>query len=89
MSNAGPKITVSIGLNLPVTEDEKGRFNRITPSITIGDIDPSLNVKDQLALCEKAIEETWDKVSELIEKEIEKEIEIRIKKLEEVKGRKK
>ena len=28
------KITVSIGLNLPVTDDEKGRFNRITPSIT-------------------------------------------------------
>jgi hypothetical protein len=42
-----------------------------------------------LVLCEKAIEETGDKVSELIEKEIEKEIEIRIKKLEEVKGRKK
>lgn len=83
------KITVSIGLNLPVTEDEKGRFNRITPSITIGDIDPDLNVKEQLSLCEKAIEETWDKVSELIEKEIEKEIEIRVQKLEGVKSRKK
>jgi len=82
------KITVSIGLNLPVTDDEKGRFNRITPSITIGDVDPNINVKEQLALCEKAIEETWDKVSELIEKEIEKEIEIRVNKLD-VKGRKK
>ena len=83
------KITVSIGLNLPVTDDEKGRFNRITPMIIIGDIDTDLNVKDQLALSEKAIEATWDKVSELIEKEIEKEIEIRVKKLDEVKGRKK
>ncbi len=83
------KITVSIGLNLPVTDDEKGRFNRITPTIIIGDIDTTLNVKEQLSLCEKAVEETWDKVSELIEKEIEKEIEIRVKKLDEVKGRKK
>jgi hypothetical protein len=82
------KIMVSIGLNLPVTDDEKGRFNRITPSITIGDIDPNLNVKEQLSLCEKAIEETWDKVSELIEKEIEKEIDIRVQKLD-VKARKK
>jgi hypothetical protein len=83
-----PKITVSIGLNLPVTEDEKGRFNRITPTITIGEINPNADVKEQLRVCEKAIEETWDKVSELIEKAIEKEIEIRVKKLGEVKGRK-
>jgi len=79
--NSSPRIGITIGLNLPIEEGEAGRFNRITPSITISNIDPTGNVKEQLSVCKQAVVATWIQVSELLDESIKQELDRRVAKL--------
>lgn len=85
----GPRIGITIGLNLPIEEGDAGRFNRITPSITITDIDPTGDVKEQLAVCKQAVMATWIQVSELLDESIKQELDRRVAKLRDLSKTKK
>jgi len=71
------KISVSLGLNIPLNEGN--RFDRFTPSVGVNDIDTDGNVDEQIKLGIEVADKCWTKISDLIEKKIKEETERSVK----------
>jgi len=83
-----PKVSVEIGMTLKLNKDGKDTFQFIRPTIGIADIDANGDEKDlkrQLDLAKSAISQTWDTVSDLVEKQINEELGLSSK--EQMKGK--
>ena len=63
-----PKVEAKIGFTLKIRKDSQYEF--IRPEIGISDIDSDEDVEKQLELAEKALKETWNKITDLASEEI-------------------
>lgn len=62
------KVSAKVGFTLKIRKDSQFEF--IRPEIGIEGIDTEEDISAQLDLAEKALKETWDKVTELASEEI-------------------
>jgi len=62
------KVSAGIGLTLKLFRDDSYQF--IRPSVEILEIDSEKDVKEQLDLAVKALDETWDVVTEQVNQKI-------------------
>jgi len=67
-----PKITVSMGLNVALSEGD--RYSRFTPSITVAEIDTDGDVKEQIDASLKTGKQVWDAISNLLEEQVNEEL---------------
>jgi len=67
------KITVSMGMNVPLYKDSK--YDRFTPSVMISEIDTNGDVEEQVdqALTDAKI--VWSKIGDWLEKQVNFELE--------------
>ena len=62
------KVSAEIGLTLKLFKDSQFEF--IRPSVKISEIDAEKDVKEQLDLAVKALNETWEVVTEQINQKV-------------------
>ena len=67
------KITVSMGMNVPLYKDS--RYDRFTPSVIIADIDTEGNVEEQIEQALSDAEIVWARVGDWIEEKVNFELE--------------
>jgi hypothetical protein len=79
------KVEAKVGLTLKIRKDSQYEF--IRPEIGISEIDADDDVTAQLDLAEKAVRETWDKVTNIASEEImsqmgdlDQELQLQLKK---------
>jgi len=70
-----PKISISVGLNIPITKEQDGRFDRFTPAITIADIDTDVDLEKQIAASLTVADEAWKAAVDFIETKVSEELE--------------
>lgn len=71
------KVSVSLGINIPIGKDQpvgKDKYDRITPSVTIADIDTEGDVDKQIELAIEAGKKGWRAASEMIAVMIKEEL---------------
>ena len=66
-----PKVSLSLGVNIPLTEEN--RFDRFTPSVGISEIDTDGDVDKQIEISLEVTEKCWAKISDLLVKKIKEE----------------
>ena len=64
------KVTVSIGLNLPLSNSNK--FDRITPSAMV-EVDTDLDIGKQISEALETGEKIWGAISDFLEAKVMKE----------------
>lgn len=62
------KVDARVGFTLKIRKDSQFEF--IRPEIAITDIDTGDYVTEQLEVAEKALKETWDKLTDIASEEI-------------------
>ena len=79
------KVNAKVGFTLKIRKDSQFEF--IRPEIGMDDIDTEQDVTVQLDLAEKALKETWEKVTSMASDEIlsqmgelDKELQLQLKK---------
>ena len=79
------KVNAKVGFTLKIRKDSQFEF--IRPEIGMDDIDTDEDITAQLDLAEKALKETWDKVTSMASDEIlsqmgelDKELQLQLKK---------
>jgi len=79
------KVNAKVGFTLKIRKDSQFEF--IRPEIGMDDIDTEQDVTVQLDLAEKALKETWEKVTNMASDEIlsqmgelDKELQLQLKK---------
>ena len=79
------KVNAKVGFTLKIRKDSQFEF--IRPEIGMDDIDTEEDVPAQLVLAEKALKETWEKVTNMASDEIlsqmgelDKELQLQLKK---------
>lgn len=70
-----PKITISMGLNIPISRgDPEKRFDRFTPAVTIAEIDTDGDINLQIESSLIAAKEAWKAAADFIEMQCTKEL---------------
>lgn len=62
------KVGASIGLTIKIFKDSQFEF--IRPSVEFSEIDTDLDVKEQLDACDEALEETWERLQNQVNKKV-------------------